>query len=236
MNMATPRILGLVNARGGSKGIPQKNINLLNGKPLIAYAIEAGLGSNLITHLVVSTDDDEIMETAHAYGAQVPFKRPARLATDDASQMDVVIHALNQMETVGGQPYDIVIILQPTAPLRTSEDVDAALSILINQDADSVVSFSPVTQHPYYMYTIEDGAAEPFVKLEDQMMQRQDFPAIYYRNGAIYATRRDVLVNQRSYYGKRCHAYIMPPERSVNIDTPFDWAFAEFLLSQPGNV
>jgi N-acylneuraminate cytidylyltransferase len=228
-------MLGLINARAGSKGIPHKNIKPLLGKPLIAWTIEAALQSRALSHLVVSTEDAEIAAIAAQWGAQVPFQRPMHLATDEALQIDVVLHAVAQMEQREAQPYDVVVLLQPTAPLRTSSDIDQALQLLIESGADSVVSFSPVIQaHPYYLYTLEAGKPQPFVASTDPLLQRQDFPTVYVRNGAIYATRRDLLVQQRTYYGADCRAYVMPPERSINIDTPFDWQLVECMMGMMG--
>ncbi len=228
------RTLAVVPARGGSKGVLRKNLREVGGKPLIAHTIVTGLAARSIDRLVVSTEDDEIAEVARSYGADVPFERPEALATDIASQLDVVIHALGVVEEVEAVPYDCVVLLQPTAPLRTSEDIDHCIAKLESEKADSVISFYRVEHgHPHYMYTLEGGCPVPLLK-GAVSSRRQDFPAVYIRNGAIYAVRRDVLVNDRSFYGKEIRPYIMPYVRSVNIDTETDLSIADLFFRQRG--
>lgn len=227
------RVLAVVPARGGSKGIPRKNLCLLGGEPLIGHTLRAALDSQRITHTVVSTDDPEIADVARGYGVDVPFLRPAELATDAALQLDVVLHALDAVERMRGIVYNAVLLLQPTAPLRTAEDIDSALNQLRTTGADAVVSFYRVAQgHPYYMYVLDGDCPTPLLEIPPHITRRQEFPAVYTRNGAIYTVRREVLVKQRSFYGQDTRAYVMPFERSVNIDTEFDLALAEFLLQR----
>lgn len=227
------RILGLIPARGGSKGIPRKNLRPLLGRPLIVHTIQAALQSRFLGNVVVSTEDLEIANVAKEAGASVPFNRPKALATDAVPQIETVIDAIVRMEQIEGEPYDIAILLQPTVPMRSPDDIDAALELLVDSGSDSVVSFTRAMQcHPYYLYTLEKDRPVPFVNLPDQNLPRQNFPAVYVRNGAIYATRRDVIMEQRSFYGQDCRAYLMPPERSVNIDTLFDLNVAELLMRQ----
>lgn len=226
------KTLAVVPARGGSRGIPRKNLRMLDGKPLIAHAIESGLRAKRVSRLIVSTDDDEIARVSRFYGAEVPFQRPASLATDTASQIDVVLHALSEVETLEGTNYDCVVLLQPTAPLRTSDDIDTCLETLEMGAADSVMSFYRVEHaHPHYMYTMEEGHPVPLLK-DSVAVRRQDFPTVYVRNGAIYAIRRNVFVKNRRFHGQDTLPYVMPYERSVNIDTELDLALAEFFLSQ----
>ena len=228
------RTLAVVPARGGSKGVVRKNLRKVGGKPMIAHTIEGGLGARRIDRLVVSTEDDEIARVSRSCGADVPFERPVALATDTASQVDVVIHALGVVEDVEAASYDCVVLLQPTAPLRTSEDIDHCIEKLECEKADCVISFSRVEHgHPYYMYTLEGGCPVPLIE-GSVPARRQDFPAVYVRNGAIYAVRRDVLVNDRSFYGRNIKPYIMPYERSVNIDTELDLAVAELFFRERG--
>jgi CMP-N-acetylneuraminic acid synthetase len=225
------QVLAIVPARGRSKGVPRKNLRLLSGRPLIAYTIEAALASRYISHLIVSTEDSEIADVSRSFGADVPFIRPLELALDHSSQLDVVLHALKSVEGARQINYRIVLLLQPTAPLRITTDIDNAVEKLTVTDADSVVSFHQVEQgHPYYMYTMEDDRPKPLLEVPAHITRRQEFPAIFVRNGAIYATRRDVLVQQRTFYGQNMRACLMPIERSINIDTEFDFAVAEFLL------
>jgi CMP-N-acetylneuraminic acid synthetase len=225
------RILAIVPARGGSKGIPRKNLRLLLGQPLIVYSLKAARSSQYITELVVTTDDREITSVARAHGADVPFVRPPELASDNASQLDVTLHALDVVEQAKQIHYDIILLLQPTAPLRTTADIDNALEKMFLTGADSVVSFCKAWQgHPYYMYTLDDDRPKHLIEVPSHIIRRQDFPTVYVRNGAIYAAKRNVLVRQHSFYGNDLRAYIMPVERSINIDTAFDLSLAECLL------
>ena len=227
-------VLAVVPARGGSKGVPRKNIRPLAGKPLIAHTLLAAQGAGRVTRVIVSTDDPAIADTARAWGGDAPFLRPEKLSGDTAAQIDVVIHALHQAERIDGRTYDAVVLLQPTAPLRQSADIDGALQLLAESGCDSVVSYCKVErEHPYYMATIEDGRPRPIVPIPPGLTARQQYPPAYLRNGAIYAARRALLVEARAFAGPDTRAYIMPYWRSVNIDTQFDFALAEFLLTHP---
>jgi CMP-N,N'-diacetyllegionaminic acid synthase len=226
-------ILAIIPARGGSKGIFRKIIAPLRGKPLIAYTIEAAEGSRMISRAIVSTEDSEIASVARKWGGEVPFMRPAHLATDSASQMDVILHAITEIEAAEHRSYEILVLLQPTAPLRTSRDIDDALRLLASTGADSVISLCRAEEsHPYYMYTVDGDRARAFVDVPADMTRRQDFPVVYVRNGAIYAVRRDVVVRKKSFYGRDCRAFIMPRGRSVNINSLLDWEIAEWLLER----
>ena len=233
MQRVDRQVLAIVPARGRSKGVARKNLRLLSGRPLIAYTIEAALASRYISHLIVSTEDAEIADVSRSLGADVPFVRPLELALDHSSQLDVVLHALESVEGSRQITYKMVLLLQPTTPLRTTADIDNAVEKLMVTDADSVVSFHQVEQgHPYYMYTIDDDRPKPLLEAPANITRRQEFPAVFVRNGAIYATRRDVLVQERTFYGQNMRAYLMPIERSINIDTEFDFGMAEFLLQR----
>lgn len=226
------RILGLINARGGSKGIPRKNIKPLLGKPLIAYAIQSGLDAKKIDKLVVSTEDPEIADIAKYYGACVPFIRPGHLASDVALQIDVIKHALIELQNLG-EMFDIVVILQPTCPLRIAADVDGALSLMEKTEADTVISVTQVQGfHPMTMYTQGPGGTlSPLIGSSRAGVLRQQFPIIWWRNGAIYALRTRVILEQGLLYGDQIYGYPMPPERSANIDEPIDWIITEAMLS-----
>jgi CMP-N-acetylneuraminic acid synthetase len=231
MGSETVRVLGLVTARGGSKGIPGKNLVLLGGRPLITYTLTAALDANCLSAVIVSTDSPEIADVARAAGARVPFLRPAALSGDAAGQIDVVLHALAELER-SGESYDAVALLQPTSPLRRAADIDAAVSLLEASGADSVISLAPAgSHHPCYGYRLEDGWAQPIFPVSPGT-RRQDLPDLYLRNGAVYVTRRNVLLENHDLYGRRTAGYVMPAERSVNIDTPHDLAFAEFLIAR----
>lgn len=219
------RVLGLVPARGGSKSIPRKNLVELGGVPLIQWTIQAALGSNL-KRVVVSTDDDEIAEISQNLGAEVPFKRPAELSSDQTLSIDVVLHALDVLE----EDFDAVMMLQPTSPFRTSIDIESAIKII--NDASSVISVVPVEgTHPARMKFVEDGVLiDPSFAETIENMPRQDLRPMYIRNGAIYLTRIADL-RHRTFKGALSRALIMPKERSINIDTSFDLALARVALS-----
>ena len=225
------RVLGVIPARGGSKTIPRKNIRDLLGIPLIAYTIREALKAKTLTRLIVSSEDSEILAVARKYGAETPFVRPRELATDDSLTIDVVIHAITTVEEQEGTKYNYVVVLQPTTPLRTAEDIDTAVMKLIESGADSVISIVNVGAiHPYRMKTIVNGLLVDYADEEIENMPRQKLPPVYIRNGSIYATKRDVLVEERTFKGKTCIPYEMPEERSVNIDNKFDLMLAESLL------
>ena len=221
------RILALIPARGGSKGIPRKNIKSIAGKPLIAWTIEAALRSRLIGGVVVSTEDEEIADVARQRGAQVPFRRPAELARDDTPGIDPVLHALEQLPD-----FDAVLLLQPTSPLRTTEDIDACIGMVQDMHAPSVVSVSEPGKHPYWMYRL--GTDQRLQTLIDvpPISRRQDLPRVYAVNGALYYARADWLRQQRAFVTAETVAYVMPPERSVDMDTLLDWKLAEMLLKE----
>ena len=219
------RVLGLMPARGGSKSIPRKNLVDLGGVPLIQWTIQAALGSNL-ERVVVSTDDDEIAEISKSLGAEVPFKRPAELSSDQTLSIDVVLHALDVLE----EDFDAVMMLQPTSPFRTSIDIVGAIKII--DGASSVISVVPVEgTHPARMKFVEDGVLidPPFAETIENM-PRQELRPMYIRNGAIYLTRISDL-RHRTFKGALSRALIMPKERSINIDTGFDLALARVALS-----
>jgi CMP-N-acetylneuraminic acid synthetase len=229
-------ILGVIPARGGSKSVPRKNIRTLAGKPLLVYTIEAALASLLLTDLVVSTDDPEIREVALNCGAQAPFLRPAKLATDTALAIPTIQHAVGEMEIRRGSPYDYVVMLQPTTPLRTSSDIDEALTHLIESDADGIISVVHVDNwHPMKMKKFIGDLLVDYERPPVENPPRQSLSPVYMVNGAIYATKRDVFMNDASFQGKRCLGYIMPVERSVNIDSDVDFIVAEYMLQRQIN-
>lgn len=226
------RILGVVPARGGSKSVPRKNIAPLAGVPLIGYTIQAARAAKRLARCIVSTDDEEIAETARRLGADVPFLRPAQLSTDAALSLPVLQHAMEQAEAADG-PYDAVMMLQPTSPLRASSDIDTAAELLERSGADSVVSVVDVGGwHPARMKRVLEGGvlvnyADP--DGPEDMRPRQALPPVYIRNGAIYLSRRTVIV-AGAMVGKDCRAYIMPAERSINVDGPADLVAAGYWL------
>ncbi|MEM7116543.1 MAG: acylneuraminate cytidylyltransferase family protein [Chloroflexota bacterium] len=223
------KTLALIPARGGSKGVPRKNVRLLAGKPLIAYSIAAAQQSKLVSHFLTSTDDDEIASAAQAYGSPV-LRRPPHLAADDTPMIPVIQHALAQFEA----PFDYFVLLQPTTPQRTAADVDAALQLLIDTQADSVISVYQVEDHhPTRMYHLEGGRLIPYAE-EPKERLRQGLTAVYHRNGAIYACRPRLIQTNNTLIGPDARPYLMPRNRSLNIDDELDFTFAEFLFGQAG--
>jgi len=231
--MADPRILVVIPARGGSKGVPRKNIYLVAGKPLIAYTLEAALAVRHRLHrLIVSTDDAEIAKVARRYGVDVPFMRPADLAGDGVPMFPVLQHAVRTVEAMDNVHFDWVLLLQPTAPFRTPQDIESALDLAAGGGCDSVISVVQVfAVHPNLMKRIENDRLLPFCIEEQEGTRRQDYqPPAYMRNGAIYLTRRAVLMEQNSIWGQVIRPYIMPEERSVSIDSEMDIKLAELML------
>ena len=225
------KIIGVVPARGGSKGIKEKNIKSLQGLPLINYTLNVGRKTNL-DRLIVSTDSSKIKSIVEKNNVNVPFIRPANLSGDNSSSIDVAIHALESMEKIDGVKYDAVMLLQPTTPFRSVEDINSAIKLLNdNKDADSVISVVDVgATHPARMKYFEDGFLidPPFCE-EKENQNRQELDKMYIRNGAIYLTKRETLLS-RSFKGENCLGLEMPIERSVNIDTMDDFRYAEFIL------
>lgn len=232
------RVLGIIPARGGSKGIPKKNITPLLGRPLIAYTARAAAKSERLDRVILSTDDDEIAKVAESLGIEVPFRRPPELALDDTPMIDVLLDALERVETRGDR-YDAIFCLQPTNPLRRSSDIDGAIELLERSQADSVISFVDVGErHPARMKVIdgEGRVRDPEFSESAEGLPRQRLPKYYLREGSVYVTRRDILVNHRSIKGSDCRAWIMPAERACNIDEPFDLFLAEHILQYYGQA
>jgi|SRR3989344_1583199 len=226
------KILGVITARGGSKGIPGKNIKLLGGKPLVAYTIEAAKKSKFVTHLIASTDDEAIAKVCREYGAEVPFMRPQELAEDKTPHLPVMHHAIAEMEKRLGIKFDYVVIFQPTSPFRTVEDIDETLKKLIETGADSAVSICEVesSAHPMKIKKLENGRVFPYCIDEPEGARRQDLPTAYKRSSAVYAMRRDLIMNDGRLYGDIVVGHIVPADRSIDIDTPLDWLKTEYML------
>ncbi|GAI03486.1 unnamed protein product [marine sediment metagenome] len=223
------KVVAIIPARGGSKGVPRKNIRDLAGKPLIAYTIEAAKKSGYVDRLIVSTDDEEIATISKSYGVEVPFMRPAELATDEAPTLSVIQHAVKFLE-IEGSKIDIVIILQPTSPLRGGARIDEAVKKLVGTGADSVVTVCKVKHHPFWSYTAKGDRLYPFSEEGINVSRHQDLPEVYALNGAVYVVRRDVLFDQNSLFGRDTRAIIMPYEESVDIDDYFDLFVVEMVL------
>lgn len=227
------RALGLIPARGGSKGIPHKNLAPLLGEPLIVHTIRAALHAPSLERVVVTTDDPAIAEVARAHGAEVPFLRPAALAQDDTPGIEPVVHALLWLEQEQGYRPTHVVLLQPTSPLRTSEDIEQALALAAREDADAVVSVCPARHHPAWTKRLlDDGRLAPFIAGAAMAPRRQDLPPAYALNGAVYVARREVVLARRSFHTERTWGHVMPPERSLDVDTPWDLRLAELVLGE----
>lgn len=229
-----PNILGVITARGGSKGIPGKNIKPIGGKPLIAYTIDVAKKSNLITHLIVSTDDEEIASVAKKYGAEVPFMRPKELAQDKTPHLPVMQHATEFMEKKLGITFDYLVILQPTSPFRIAEDLDGTIQKLIDEKADSAVSLVQVAndEHPVKAKKLEGDKVLAYCMEEPEGIRRQDLPPAYRRSGAVYAMRRDLIMKDNKLYGSHIVGFVVPSERSIDIDELIDLIKAEYLLAE----
>lgn len=226
------RVLGLIPARGGSKGVPRKNIRLLSGKPLIAYTAEAALAAKRLARVILSTEDAEIAAVGQSLGVEVPFLRPSELAQDDTPTLPVVQHTLRWLEEHDSY-FDAVCLLQPTCPLRRPADIDASIELLERSDADSVISVLPVPleYNPHWVYFQDKGGWLHLSMGEDApISRRQDLPPAFHREGSIYVSRRDIVMEQNCFYGKHLIGYPIEPQYSVNIDTEEDWARAEKLL------
>jgi CMP-N-acetylneuraminic acid synthetase len=232
------KVLGVITARGGSKGIPGKNLKLLAGKPLIDYTIDTAAASGVFDRVIVSTDAAAIADAARARGCEVPFVRPADLARDETPHLPVLQHAVRWLDDAEGYRPDAVVILQPTSPLRRTGDIRRAVALLAESDADSVLTVSRVSPHTHPMRMLrvaEDGTATLFVSGEPvrrRINRRQDLPPAWVMNGAIYAFRTHVLfAADPSLYGDRTLALPLPDPYGLSLDDPDDWAAAEGALS-----
>jgi len=223
-------IVAVLPARGGSKGIPRKNIRLLAGKPLIAWTIEAALAARSVDLVLTSTDDEEIAQVARKSGAQVPFLRPVELATDFASSEDVVLHALNWLQQNKGPQVEFVLLLQATSPLRSSEDIEAAVALQREKKANAVVSVCEVAHPPQWLKRLEpNGELLPW-QTGIEPSRRQDARRVYQLNGAIYLVKSSVFLKEKTFLPERTFGYLMPPERSLDIDTPWELYLADLIL------
>lgn len=217
-------VLAIIPARGGSKGLPRKNVCAVAGKPLIAWTIEAARQSRYIDRLILSSDNDEIIRVARQWGCEAPFVRPAELARDDTPGMEPIFHALEQCPG-----FDWVVVLQPTSPCRTGQDIDACLELLRDRQASAVVSVAESSSHPAWTYRLEpDASLCPF--LATTATRRQDLPPAFSLNGAVYVAVIESLSRLRSFIAAGTLAYPMPRERSVDIDDAVDLALAAVLL------
>ena len=221
--------LAIIPARSGSKGLVDKNIKLLNGKPLIAYSIEAALQSGVFDTVMVSTDSEKYAETARNYGAQVPFLRSAETSSDTASSWDAVAEVIENYQKLGNC-FDTFMLLQPTSPLRTAQNIREAYDEMAQKDANSIISLCEVDHSPLQCNTLpEDLSLDGFIRKETKGKRRQDMPTYYRFNGAIYLSKVDFFMQDHDIYREKCFAYVMSKCDSIDIDDEFDFAMARGL-------
>jgi CMP-N,N'-diacetyllegionaminic acid synthase len=228
------RVLGLITARGGSKGVPRKNIRLLGGKPLLQWTVESALAARSLSSVVLSTEDESIASLGCRFGAAVPFLRPAKLARDNTPTLPVIQHAIHALAALGEQ-FDAVCLLQPTNPFRLPADIDSCVDLLKTGNADAVISVRPLAAdyNPHWVYfECEDGSLRLSTGENEPIPRRQLLPAAFHRDGSIYVTRTHVIIENNSLYGSRVLGYETKGAVWVNIDTLADWKRAEELLQE----
>ena len=229
---AEHRFLGLIPARGGSKGIPRKNLVPVAGKPLIGYTIEAALRSRHLDRVLLSTDDEEIAEAGRRLGLKVPFLRPAELAVDDTPMMAVVRHAVQENARAEGYQPTVVVVLQPTSPLRTAAHIDAAIELFVKEEADSIVSVSEPLEHPCDMAYFENGRMRLALSVEERSKGRQTFPEFRFVNGAIYIIKADLLAEADHPWGGKTVPFLMSPLESIDVDGWAQLTLAELVVGR----
>ncbi|WFN35003.1 acylneuraminate cytidylyltransferase family protein [Methanogenium sp. S4BF] len=223
-------IIAIIPARGGSKGIPQKNIKMLGDKPLIAYTIEESLKSKYLDHVFVSTEDPEIGEISKTFGSEV-IERPTALSEDTSKSVDAILHAIEYLEKKNIQT-QIVVLLQPTSPLRNTEDIDAAIKLFLDNECDSVISVCEPDHSPFWCFTFNGEYLQPLFNEKYDNKRRQDLPRVFMPNGAIYVSSPESIRRLTGFIGNKVIPYCMPPERSIDIDTPLDFTIAEVLINK----
>jgi N-acylneuraminate cytidylyltransferase len=225
-------VIAVILARGGSKGLPRKNIRHVGGKPLVVWTIEAGQKSKYIDRLILSSEDLEIINIAKKYNCEVPFVRPDYLAADDTKSIDVILDVLNKLQ----EKYDYVVLLQPTSPLRLPEDIDNAIKLCINQNVNACVSLTEPSKSPYWMFKLNvDGYLRQLIKQKARPHRRQDLPKSYAVNGAVYIAKVGWLSRTKNFLTDETIAYLMPTERSVDIDSEIDLVLCDALLKKKDN-
>lgn len=225
-------MLGIVPARGGSKGVPGKNLRSLAGRTLLDYAAGAARESGVLDRLILSTDSEDIAATGRSAGLEIPFMRPAALAQDDTPMLPVVQHAVDALSRSGWTP-DVVVLLQPTSPLRRAGHIQDAVRLLCESGADSVVTVVEIPRHmsPDYVMRIEAGVLRPFLPEGSRVARRQDARPAYVRDGTVYAFHRTTLERFATIYGEDCRPLVLDAAESLSIDSPADWAAAERILA-----
>jgi CMP-N,N'-diacetyllegionaminic acid synthase len=227
-----PYVFGVIPARGGSKGLPGKNLRLLGRLSLIGHAVASARESSTLTRFIVSTDSAAIADEARKHGAEVPFVRPAALATDEAGMVPVLQHAVQWLESSAGVRADMVVTLQPTSPFRTGRDIDRTVEKLIATGAESAQTVVEASYHPFFMKTLDGDRTTPLFADGHKYVRRQDAPPVYQPSGAVYVTRRPVLMDHGHVLGDDNRAIVVDFEAAVNIDTEWDFLLAELLLAR----
>jgi len=236
--MTSGIVLGLIPARGGSKGVNKKNIRHLLGKPLISYTIECARACSFIDKVVVSTDDAEIAEISKQWGAEVPFIRPSNLAQDDTPMLPVMQHAIETVEAIYREPANILILLDPTSPLRQVKDIQEALSLFRRDSAcQAVVSGCEAHRSPYFnMVRLEDGLVQILIPTDKDIGCRQDCPPVYDLDTTVWIYSREAIMDIRQRIPPRTRLYLVPKERSIHIDSEWDFMIVEFLMKESSEV
>lgn len=232
----TLRVLALIPARAGSKRLPKKNTLPLSGKPLISWSIESALKSEYIDDVVVSTDSEEIAAISRKFGATVPFIRPEELAQDASTTNDVLLHCVEFYKSIHNN-FDVVILLQPTSPMRTAQTIDAALKLFLDKKAKGIISVTECEHSPMWANTLpDDQSLENFIRADVKGKRSQDLPISYRLNGAIYIFDvASILRENGIFYSPAVYAFVMDQQQSVDIDTEIDFKYAEFLMGQKPN-
>lgn len=229
-------ILAIIPARGGSKGVPKKNIKLLNNIPLIGYSIQEAKKSKYITRVVVSTDDEDIAEISKEFNGEIPCLRPKELATDTSSTIDSVVHMINYLKEKENYSPDYICLLQCTSPLRTHEDIDRAIEKLLNTEFDGIISVCEAEVNPYWTNIFEKDKLKYFLEKGKNITRRQDLPKIYRYNGAIFIIRTDIFTKEKTFETDNITGYIMSSENSIDIDTLNDFRIAELLMKERDKI
>lgn len=232
------QIIATICARTGSKGVPGKNIRILLGKPLLAYTIETALKCSLIDKVVLSTDSDKIAEIGKNYGAEAPFLRPSEMATDFVPKFPAIKHSVAFIEDLNHKRYDIIVDLDPTSPLRNVDDITNCIDLLIKSKADSVITCCEAYRNPYFnMLELNDSGYAHLSKKADKIIyRRQDAPKVYSMNASIYAMWRDLFFEKMTFITDKTKVYLMPEERSIDIDREIDFKLVELLMKERINL
>lgn len=225
-------VLGIIPARGGSKGVPQKNLRHLAGKPLVAWTIEEATKSKYVDRIILSSENQEVIKIAREWGCEVPFIRPRELASDDTPGIEPVIHAIGTIP----EKYDYVCLLQPTSPLREAVDIDSCIENCVLNDAPSCVSVVEAAEHPYWMYRISPRQALVSLFPDRNVTRRQDLPKVYALNGAVYVAKTEIILEEKTFLSEGTIGYVMKRGNSLDIDEEIDFVLAELLLKDSGEA